>query len=231
MYSKPRNKNKIIYYLVIILSLLSSSIVSAAGQKHVAYYDTLTDQPWYDGVKSTIDHVDPVVNSMSTSAWCGIDNNGTNISNIRFVQAGWAKKFGDIAKIYWEYTDETGDYDVGFVETEAPADTETYQVSREGANCVWRHNGAFYKVMSWTLFDGIKFCKAQYGAEMIREPDDHTPGGVNNENTFANCQVRREGGGFETAELAVELNNSTQGRIQKFDPPAPGNFFTWDVRD
>ena len=220
-----------VYKLLVILvsaSLLLVSVSFALNRKYEAYSDTLTKKPYYDGVKSTIDHVDPPVNTMATAAWCGIDNAKTG-GKWMWIQLGWAKFKDDTAKIYWEYTPETGSagYARGFIG--APAASETYQVSHEGANAEWKHGVISYKTVAWTNFDAKNFCKAQYGAEMLDDPDDHTPGKATNKNKFASTQVRKVAGAFAAAPLATETDQAANGEIEKYT--GAGNFRIWDSRD
>jgi len=211
--------------ILATLVILVGGVLSFAcpNKKYEGKGDKLTAAPYYDGVKSTIDHVDPPVNSIATFAWCGLDYNLGEM----WIQAGWLKIKGESAKMYWEYTDENGNVKQGF--TVAPAASETYQVSHEGDDAVWKHGATTYKTHAWSNFDGKNFDRAVYTAEMHDSPADHTPGGVSNKNKFASTEVRKVGGSFAAAAMALDFDGATNGEHEVYG--GSGNMRTWDTRD
>lgn len=186
--------------------------------------DSISEAPWFDGVKATIDHVDPPVNTTRSVAWAGIDNGGEG--GMKWLQGGWGKSRGEAAKIYWEYTDKNGRWAKGF--SSAPAASETFEVRREGNEAVWRHGGTEYKRVSWDLFDTIEFRRTVYTTEMHAPPGDHTPGRVSNRNDFANCQAKLAGGAYAAASLSTTYDSAAHGNVQG---RGRNNFRTWDSRD
>jgi hypothetical protein len=194
--------------------------------------DQVARSPYFDGVKCQIDHVDPPVNSIGVSAWCGIDNNMVG-GQWMWIQGGWRKNrtAGIVpAKIYWEFTDEAGNYSIGH--DIAPPNPETYQISRNGDNAEWTRGATVYKTHPWANFDAKNFCKAQYGTEMHDSPDDHTPGGVSSKNRFETIQVRRAGQAFQDAALAIDSDGATNGEHEVYSVATKNNNFrTWDTRD
>ncbi len=210
--------------ILATLVILLGAVPSLAGNRqYEGKGDKSTAAPYYDGVKSTIDHVDPPVGSISTSAWCGLNC----IASETWIQAGWGKRKGETAKIYWEYKDEDGIHDIGY--TVGPAASETYQVSHEGENAVWKHGATEYKTLAWSNFDNKNFNRAVYTAEMQDSPDDHTPGGVSNKNKFASTKVRKVGGCFVAAAMAFDYDGATNGEHEVYG--CNGNMRTWDTRD
>lgn len=186
--------------------------------------DNLSAAPWFDGVKATIDHIDPPVNTTRSVAWAGIDNGGTG--GMKWLQGGWGKSQGEAAKIYWEYTDKTGTWAKGF--SSAPAASETFEIRKEGTEAVWRHGGTAYKRVNWNQFDTIEFRRAVYTTEMHSPPGDHTPGRVSNKNDFANCAAKRAGGSYTSAGLSTTFDSASNGNVQR---QSGSNFRTWDSRD
>lgn len=186
--------------------------------------DSISESPWFDGVKATIDHVDPPVNTTRSVAWAGIDNGGEG--GMKWLQGGWGKSHGEAAKIYWEYTDKNGRWAKGF--SSAPAASETFEVRREGNEAVWRHGGTEYKRVSWDLFDTIEFRRTVYTTEMHAPPGDHTPGRVSNRNDFTNCQAKLAGSAYTAASLSTTYDSAAHGNVQG---RGRNNFRTWDSRD
>lgn len=208
--------------------LLALSSPSFAARGYEAYYDVLGSSPWFDGVKSTIDYQDTTVGSKAIAVWCGIDNGG--VDGFAWIQGGWAQWKGGNPQIYWEYTDKDGGYARGY--DQAPGNTETYEQSHTGANAEWTHGVTVYKTVAWSKFDTVKFRKAQYGAEMLDSPGDHTPGKATaNKNNFASTQVRIAGSGYANAGLQTEASTAQYGKVEKYGDDGSGNFRTWDTRD
>lgn len=208
--------------------LLTLAFPSFAARGYEAYYDVLGASPWYDGVKSTIDYQNVTVGSIGAAAWCGIDNYG-NAQNIKWVQGGWVKWRNASAQVYWEYTDKDGNYARGY--DGAPANAETYEQSHTNANMEWTHGITVYKTVAWSQFAPIEFRKAQYGAEMVDSPADHTPGKVASKNNFASTMVRPAGGVYANAGLQTVANTAQQGNIEQYGGNGSGNFRTWDSRN
>lgn len=186
--------------------------------------DSVSRAPWYDGVKATIDHVDPPVNTQGISTWAGIDNGGQG--GLKWLQGGWLKYRGDTAKIYWEYTDKNGTWAKGY--DSAPALSETYEVRHEGSEAVWKHGSTVYKRVNWDKFNTIHFQRAVYTAEMHQPPGDHTPGRVSNKNDFLNCETRRAGRSYAAARLGTTFDSAPHGNMQR---QRGNNFRIWDSRD
>lgn len=186
--------------------------------------DSVSAAPWFDGVKATIDHVDPPVNTTRSVAWTGIDNGGEG--GMKWLQGGWGKNQGEAAKIYWEYTDKTGAWAKGF--SSAPAASETFEIVHEGTNAVWKHGGASYKSVSWDKFDTIEFRRAVYTTEMHTPPGDHTPGRVSDKNDFVDCAARRAAGSYAAASLSTTFDSATHGNVER---QGGSNLRTWDSRD
>lgn len=207
--------------------LLAFANPSLAARGYEGYYDTLAAAAWYDGARSTIDYQATTVGSTAIALWSGIDNGGAG--GMKWFQGGWAQWHDGNPQIYWEYTDENGDYQRGY--DQAPGASETYEQSRNGANVEWKHGATVYKTAAWNLFDAIEFRKVQYGAEMLDSPADHTPGGVNNKNNYAASTARRAGAGFAFTGLANQLSSATNGHVETYGAAGSGNFRTWDDRD
>lgn len=207
--------------------LLALSGSSFAARGYESYYDLLDASAWYDGARSTIDYQVTTVDGIAIAAWCGIDNGGTG--GMKWFQGGWARwKDGD-PKIYWEYTDKDGNYARGY--DQAPGGSETYEQSKNANNVEWKHGDTVYKTVAWPKFSTIEFRKAQYGAEMLDSPADHTPGKAESKNNFASTMVRRAGGAFANAALHTQISNAQQGNVEQYGGGGSGNFRTWDSRN
>lgn len=200
--------------------------VPAFATGYEGYADLLGNAPWFDGARSTIDYQATTV-AEDVAIWSGIDNNDAD--DLKWIQGGWGQRAGEDAKIYWEYTDKNGDYRIGY--DQAPAASETYEQSRNGANVEWKHGATIYKTEAWSKFDTIEFRKVQYGAEMADPPDDHTPGTAASKNKCAGSMARTAGGNFAFTGLAYELNDAAQGNVEKYGAADSGNFRTWDSRN
>ncbi|WP_126452898.1 hypothetical protein [Sulfuriflexus mobilis] len=216
--------------LFIVLAttwLFIFSDASLAARGYEGYYDTVGGTPWFDGAKSTIDYQNTIVGSIAIAVWSGIDNGGTG--GMKWFQGGWAKWHNGNPRIYWEFTDKNGNYQRGY--DVAPAASETYEQSRNGANVEWKHGVTVYKTVAWNKFDTIEFRKVQYGAEMLDSPNDHTPGSATSKNNCAASTARRAGAAFAFTGLANQLNSATNGHVETYLPVGSGNFRTWDDRD
>lgn len=208
-----------------LLALFSTRPAFATGYE--AYADLLGQAPWFDGARSTIDYQATTV-AEDVAVWSGIDNNESD-DDLKWIQGGWGRRVGEDAKIYWEYTDKNGEYQIGY--DQAPGASETYEQSRNGVNVEWKHDATIYKTAAWNKFDTIEFRKVQYGAEMADPPDDHTPGTAASKNKCAGSMARIAGGGFAFTGLAYELNDAAQGNVEKYGADDSGNFRTWDSRN
>ncbi len=204
----------------------ATAAFSAAGYE--GYADLLTEAPWFDGARSTIDYQATIV-ADDVAVWSGIDNNEEDDDDLKWIQGGWGQRVGEDAKIYWEYTDETGTYRIGY--DQAPGASETYEQSRNNDNVEWKHGPTIYKTEAWDKFDTIEFRKVQYGAEMADTPNDHTPGTAASKNKCAASTARKAGGAFAFTGLAYENNDAVNGNVEKYDPADSGNFRTWDSRN
>lgn len=204
------------------------SDASLAARGYEGYYDTVVGTPWFDGARSTIDYQATTVGSIGTAVWSGIDNGGTG--GMKWVQGGWVKWRNTNPLVYWEYTDNNGTYGRGYDAT-APAASETYEQSRNGANVEWKRGATVYKTMPWNRFNTIDFLKVQYGAEMVDSPADHTPGSVTSKNNCAASAARRAGAGFAFTGLAIQRDSATNGHVETYGAANSGNFRTWDDRD
>jgi hypothetical protein len=211
--------------IAALLSILAAPVHAARGYE--GYYDTIDEAAWFDGSRSTIDYQATTVGSTAIALWSGIDNGGAG--GMKWFQGGWAQWHDGDPQIYWEFTDENGDYQRGY--DQAPGASETYEQSRNGANVEWKHGDTVYKTAAWDLFDAIEFRKVQYGAEMIDSPADHTPGRAASKNRYAGSTARRTNAGFAFTGLVNELNSATNGHVEKYGADDSGNFRTWDDRD
>ena len=220
-------QRKFVSALFVGALLLTLAFPSFAARGYEAYYDVLGASPWYDGVKSTIDYQNVTVGSIGTAAWCGIDNGGGVVFS--WIQGGWVKWHNSAAQIYWEYTDKNGNYARGY--DQAPGASETYEQSHTGNNAEWQHGATVYKTVAWSNFDTVQFRKAQYGAEMLDTPADHTPGKAASKNNFASTMVRPAAGVYANAGLQTVANTAQQGNIEQYGGNGSGNFRTWDSRN
>jgi len=209
----------------VLLSVLITPCFAARGYE--GYADLLTEAPWFDGAKSTIDYQDTTVGKIGTAAWVGIDNNSAD--GLKWIQGGWVKWKGQEPKIYWEYTDKNGDCARGY--DEAPGASETYAQKKKADNVEWTHGDIVYKTVAWTKFDTVAFRKIQYGAEMLDPPDDHTPGKAASKNNFASSMGRPAGGVFAATGLAHKLDSAADGNVEKYGDANSGNLRTWDSRN
>ncbi|MDO8891656.1 MAG: hypothetical protein Q8K43_13145 [Sulfurimicrobium sp.] len=208
--------------------LLALPVSAFAARGYEGYNDVLDVEPWFDGVRSTIDYQVTTVDSESVVAWCGIDNNG--VGGWKWIQGGWDVWKNGSPRIYWEYIDKDGNYNRGW--DAAPGATEIYESSRNGANVEWKHGDIVYKTEAWSKFEGIAFRKVYYGAEMHDSPGDHTPGKVESKNNFASSMARRAGGDFAVTGLSSQAQpTAQQGNVEKYGDEASGNFRTWDSRN
>lgn len=220
-YKKP------LYFLSIILSGLLLSQTAYAVKGYEGYSsNSIAESPWYDGIKSTIDHVATTVSSIRSVAWCGIDNAGNG--GWKWIQGGWQKNHNGQAEIYWEYTDKNGTWALGT--TVAPGDPEIYEQSKVVNEAQWKYGDTIYKRMSWDSFNTVEFKRSYIGAEMHDTPSDHTPGGVENKNKFANSQVRLSGGAYAAANLDNKHNTAISGNVETY-AGADSSLRTWDSRD
>lgn len=226
--------------LPALIILLGGPASFAQFRAHEGYTDS-TGSPFYTGVKSCIDHVDPEVGCCATVAWVGIDNNKSG-GTWMLAQGGWAKLGPQFpggakpARIYWEYVPETGLVDHARDYIGPPSGTEEYEVLCVGTNMVWKHSGMVYKTVPWACFDGRDLVKAEYSAEMLDWPDDHVPGFENQKNNWCSTKVRKGAGSYLAACLDNELNSAIPyGCVEKTEGAGgpslgPGNFRTWDTR-
>lgn len=220
-------RNKLAGALLSGAAMLALSLPCAAERGYEGYLDTLAEAPWFDGVRSTIDYQPTTVGGNTTAAWSGIDDNG---ENMKWIQGGWCKRKDADPKVYWEFTDKDGSYEIGY-DGDAPAAAETYEQSRNGQNVEWKRGDTVYKTAAWSKFSTIEFRKAVFTAEMIDPPADHTPGKLASKNKFA-ASAERRGGDFANAALATQsLPTAAHGNVEKYGDEGSGNLKTWDDRN
>lgn len=207
--------------------LFASASAAFPATGYEGYADLLTEAPWFDGARSTIDYQATTV-AEDIAVWSGIDNNEDD-DDLKWIQGGWGQRVGEDAKIYWEYTDKNGEYSIGY--DQAPGASETYEQSRNQDNVEWKHGDTIYQSKAWNKFDTIEFRKVQYGAEMADSPNDHTPGTAASKNKCAASAARKAGGAFAFTGLVYENNDAVNGNVEKYDPADSGNFRTWDSRN
>jgi hypothetical protein len=210
----------------IMAGLLALTLASASRAEtgYETYYDVLDDAPWYDGVRASIQHQPTPVEGEDLAVWIGIDNGEDPQS---WIQGGWGQQHEGQPLIYWEYVGADGEHHLG--EDAAPGDNEAYAQQHVGSRVEWTHDDTVYKQVDWQVFDGVTFRKGEYGAEM-QPKEDSTPGRPLHKNRFSSTQVRRTGGDFASAPLAVEVSTATNGNIEKIEAEPGSDFQTWDSR-
>lgn len=205
-----------------LLLLLCSPPALARGYE--GYQDELGNAPWYDGSRARIQYQDTVV-VVDVAVWSGIDDGRGD--DIAWIQGGWGKRGNASAKVYWEYRDKDGQWELG--EDIAPAAEALYVQQRNGDQVEWLRDGVIYKTVPWNQFNTVNFMKAQFTAEANDPPADHIPGTLASKNQVSAAQVRR-GVAYADAPLAIQsLPEATNGHVEKGDEA--NTLRTWYAED
>ncbi|WP_045859161.1 hypothetical protein [Teredinibacter purpureus] len=210
--------------LALVINAALASQATLAERGYEGYSDVLDEEPWFDGVKSTIEYVEPTAIIADVCAWAGVNNNADQMA---WLQTGWGQRPGETAKIYWEYTTQNDVWRMGF--GEAPTtEGQNYQVSHEENNAEWTNGGVVYKTVVWEgNFDNANFNAVYYGAEVNNREEDHVPGVEDNKNNFRNSEARKVGEDFSATGLSTERDSAVNGHVEKSPANSDTHFATW----